>query len=122
MKQFALTVCMIALVGVAFGQNIIDKHFSAYKSQEKFTTVHITSKAFELSAYLEFEDENGDFEEFRQFLSTVKSFDMIAGREVGDAARKYNSALRKVKGTHEEIMHVTEDDGNSPSSLMSIMA
>lgn len=111
MKQIGVTLFALILTGVAFSQNIIDKHFESYKAQENFTTVHVTSKAFELSAYLEFETENEDLEDFRKFLTTVKSFDMIAGREVENTARKYNSALRKVQTTHEELMHIDEEDG-----------
>ncbi|MEZ4851172.1 MAG: DUF4252 domain-containing protein [Bacteroidia bacterium] len=111
MKPLLLTVCAMLLAGMTLGQNIIDKHFSAYKAQENFTTIHVSSKAFELSAYLEFEDASEELEEFRQFLTTVKSFDMIAGKNIDNAARKYSSALKKVQATHEELMYKKEENG-----------
>ena len=111
MKPLLLTVCAMFLAGMTLGQNIIDKHFSAYKAQENFTTIHVSSKAFELSAYLEFEDASEELEELRQFLTTVKSFDMIAGKNIDNAARKYSSALKKVQVTHEELMYKKEENG-----------
>ncbi len=101
---FVLTSCM------AVGQNIIDKHFTAYKGQEAFTQVHVSSKAFELSAYVELQEENEEFEAFKEFLKTVTSFDMMVGNEVAEAIHKYQTALAKVKATHEELLQVKDRD------------
>lgn len=111
MKQFAITCCLLFLLSTAFGQNIIEKHFSTYKSQPEFTSIHVSSKAFELSAYLDFEDTDEDFAEFKDFLSTVNSFDMIAGDELEVAGKKYQAALKKVQASHEELMTVSENGG-----------
>ena len=112
MKRIVITLIGILLSGYMLGQNIIDKHFSIYKAQDNFTKVHISSKAFELTAHLEFEDEDKEFEDFRQFLTTVSSFDLIAGREVESSDKKYQAALKKVQATHEELMTIDDKEGD----------
>jgi hypothetical protein len=111
MKQFTIILAMMLLSGTAFGQNIIEQHFSSYKQQDHYTSVHISSKAFELAAYLELEDASEELAEFKEFLNTVNSFDMIAGQHQENAAQLYRTALKRVKASHEEVMTVQEADG-----------
>jgi len=111
MKQLLIFCFSFGIISSTFGQNIIEKHFSTYKNQDNFTHIHVTSKAFELTAYLEFEDAEGEFEEFKEFLSTVTSFDMIAGEKVEQAEKKYQAALKKVQSSHDELMTIDEHEG-----------
>ena len=88
MKRFTFTLCLMFLVGSMMAQNIIDEHFLPYKNQDNFTTVHVSSKAFELTSYFELDEAPDEFQEFKDFLSTVSSFDMIAGQEVSQTEQK----------------------------------
>lgn len=101
----------MGLIGSMLGQNIIDQHFLPYKNQDNFTTVHVSSKAFELTSYFEVDEAPEEFQEFKDFLGSVNSFDLIAGQEVSQAAQKYQAALNKVGQSHEELMTITETDG-----------
>ena len=112
MKQIITVFCTLFLSGYMFGQNVIEEKFKNYKEQDNFTKVHITAKAFELSGYIELDSEDEDMKEFREFLKTVKSFDLIAGKEVVDAGNKYLTAVKKMEGSHEELMEVADQDGN----------
>lgn len=108
-----LTLALAILMSVGLSaQNIIDKHFEQYKSQDNFTTVHVSSKMFELAGYIDFETDDSDIQEIRDFITTITSFDMIAGREVENARSSYRSAIKKVENSHEELMRVDDKEGS----------
>lgn len=113
MKKLITAICFLLSSSIVFGQNIIDKHFSNYKNQENFTSVHVASKAFELSAYLELEEADEEFQEFKEFLTTVNAFDMIAGQGIESLDKKYQAALKKVESSHEELMSIDDKGGSA---------
>ena len=68
MKQIITALCALFLSGYMFGQNVIEEKFIDYKQQDNFTKIHVSAKAFELSGYIELEDQDEEVEEFREFL------------------------------------------------------
>ena len=112
MKTFIITSLALFLSGTIFGQNIIEQHFQQYKGQDNFTNIHVTGKMFQLATYIDNEDNDPDLEELKQFASTIKEFKMIVGEEQTDAKSKFQTAVRKVSSSHEELMRVDDSDGS----------
>jgi hypothetical protein len=111
MKTIVNLLLAVLLTTPLFSQNIIDKHFEAYKSQENFTAVNVSAKMFELAGYIEFDENDKELSELKEFIGTVEAFNLIAGREVADPVAKYTSAIKKVASSHEELMNV-QDNGD----------
>ena len=111
MKTIVNIFLAIILATPLFGQNIIDKHFETYKTQENFTAVNVSAKMFELAGYLDFDENDNELNELKEIISTVEAFNLIVGREVKDPIKKYSSAVKKVAASHEELMNV-QDNGD----------
>lgn len=110
MKKIIHLLIAIILSTPLFGQNIIDKHFESYKAQDNFTAVNVSAKMFELAGYIEFDENDEELSELKDFIGTVKAFNLIAGREVTNPLTKYTSAIAKVTASHEELMNVQDKD------------
>ena len=112
MKRITTFFLACFLVSAIQAQDIITKHFEGYKAQENFMSIHVTGKMFELTTHIEVEEDNKELEEFKEFASTLKSFDMIVGEDMANVSSSYQSALKKLEGSHEELISVKDNDGD----------
>ena len=110
MKIISSFILTLFIASTLFGQNIIDKHFEAYKSMENYTNVSMSSKMFELAGYIEFDENDKELNELKEFITTIDALNLIVGREVENPKNKYASALSKVSNSHEELMRVDDND------------
>jgi len=110
MKKIIITLTLLLGVIVVQGQeNAITEYYSDYQEREDVTKIAITGKVFELMAYVE--TDNPEDEEFKEFLSSINSFQMIIGEDNEYDIKEYRSALRRVEKDYEELMAIEDKDG-----------
>lgn len=111
MKRLLFLLSALAIAQLGISQNLIAERFSDYQQKEQVTNIHISAKMFELANYLEDAENDPELEEFRQFLTTMKSFDMIVERDMEETTADYTRAIGKVPPSHEEVMKVDDAEG-----------
>lgn len=107
MKNILIAFVLILSVNISNAQNIIDKHFSHFKDSDEFTTISVTGKMFEIVAQIEIDEADEEFQEMKNMLSNIESFNMIVGEDLPNAATEYKSALKLVANSHEELMRIS---------------
>jgi len=111
MKSFISTLLAVLISQLAFGQNLIERHFSTYLEQEDVAQVHVSGKMFEMATHLEIEESNEDIAELKEFVGTIKDFNLIVKHNLERPRPAYESALAKVQKEYDELMSVKEHDG-----------
>lgn len=109
------TLCLVFFtsIGMLSSQNIIQEHFSEYRTNDDYTKIHVTGKMFEMASNMEVESETEQVEDVQELLSGIKSFSMILGPESAELAKgKYLDGIRKVRNSHEELMSVDDTQGS----------
>lgn len=110
MKKFIGIIAAIALsAGLVAQQNVLDKHFSQYQGDEDFSKISISGKVFEMTAYLETDDE--DLEEIKEFAQGITGLKMLIGENQPNGVKQYTEATMKVEKDYEELMSVDDKDG-----------
>ena len=89
-------------------ETAIDKYFSSYLDDDRFTQVVVSSKMFGL--FVNFEMDDPDEQELVETISKLKGLKIIAGDGIADAATHYKSAIRKPLGDMDELMRMKEEN------------
>ena len=93
-------------------QNIVDTKFNEYKALDNYTSVKVSAKMFELAGYIEFDENDAEMNELKDFIETITAFNMIAGRQVENPKSHYELGIKTVSTTHEELMRVDDKAGS----------
>lgn len=107
MKNILIGFVLIFSINLSNAQNIIDKHLSHLKDTEEFTTISIKGKMFDIVTQIETDEADKEFEEMKNLLSNVESFNMIVGEDFPNAFDEYKSTLNLVSKSHEELMRIS---------------
>lgn len=101
----------IAIIGVllfcstAFAQgNSIDRHFSKYQDDDRFTRISISGKMFSL--FTNFEMDDPAEQEVVKTMSKIKGLKMLIGDSIVEAKSIYMKALSRTGSDMEELMTV----------------
>jgi len=106
-----LTICSIALAAVGLnGQGIVDKYYSELESEEKTTSIYVSSAMFEMAAKLDIESDDKDFNDMKEFVNSVKSFSLIKVPELVNPISYYKDGVARIEGTHTELVRVKDED------------
>jgi hypothetical protein len=102
---------IVIAVCVGFGANaqndVVTKLFNEYYDNEDFTKISVSSKMFELFTNIEPGDENE--EEILEAISKLQGLKVIAADSIGNAAKIYDNAVKKISGNgYEELMEVKD--------------
>ncbi|MFK7972245.1 MAG: DUF4252 domain-containing protein [Bacteroidia bacterium] len=112
MKSIIIAIAALVFSVGVFAQNIIDNQFSNYEASENFGNVHVSSKMFQLAAYIENEDQSEDLEELKEFAATINEFNMLLGHELKNLDSEFKIAKAKAAKGYEELMSVDEEEGS----------
>lgn len=111
MKNIMTAFLAIMMIGGINAQNnAIQTYFSDLSERDDMTKISITGKIFQMAAYLETDDE--EIEEFKEFVSTIHSFQAIVGDEPEFSSSDYYASLSKVENSYEELMSVEDKNGS----------
>lgn len=111
MNKIVLTIALGAFAATSFAQtNALNKYFSQYQEDERFTKVHVTQKAFELLHHIDVEGK--EEQEFKELMQSFTALDVLASEDMPNATQAFNSALKEVGDEFEELMSVDEKDGS----------
>jgi len=99
----------IGITGAQAQNNAIDKHFSNFKSEDSFTKVNMGSKAFELMAKIDCEED--ELKEITEMASQITELHILVDSERPSAKGDYKSGLRKLEGDYEELMSFSDKKG-----------
>ncbi len=113
MKRIIALVSVVMLMSFtsknALAQgNAIDKYFTEYADDDRFTKVSISSKMFNL-----FTNISADDPEEKQVIETVsklKGLKMLVGNELSEAKTLYKSINNTAASAYEELMTVENKD------------
>lgn len=111
MKKIAISMVMMAVAVVSFGQNAIDKHFSDFESNEEFTKLNATSKMFEMTMGLESDDP--DEQALLDALGKIEGLTLLAMEETEDAKSMFDDATSRPGNDYEILMTVDDKDGHA---------
>jgi hypothetical protein len=98
----ALAICFTS-AGIA-QNNAIDKYFSNYADDERFTKVSISSKMFNL--FTNFSTEDADEQQVIETISKLKGLKILIGNEISDSKQIYKSVNNTASNSYEELMTV----------------
>lgn len=110
MKNIVLLILVAFTSTSLLAQNVIDRKFSQFVDKENTTSVFVSGKVFEYVSYIETDEP--EFEEIKDFITTIESFNLIAVQEHPDPRTEYRAAVKKVEGEYEELMRINDKEGN----------
>jgi len=106
MKQFLILFLSFVLTSTAFSQGAIEKYFSEYEDDEKFSVVYVSPKMFKMVAKVLSEQENQDLKD------VVENLDGLRILKVDDAEGKfYKEAKGKINTKEYELLMTARDEG-----------
>jgi hypothetical protein len=110
MKKLLLPViCLLLFAGSALGQNFeVNKYFTKYENDERFTVVYVSPKMFEMVAKVA-SDKYGD--ELTDLVSELKGLWVLTTEET--PATFYKEAMASIDTKdYEMLMSVRDEDEN----------
>lgn len=108
-KIFGLAIMAIMTTSLLAQNNAIEKYFSQYKGDENWSKISVSGKVFEMTAYIDSEDE--DLQEIKDFASGVEGLKVIFNDQLESGFGLYPEACRKVASSYEELMSVDDKEG-----------
>jgi hypothetical protein len=113
-------IIMMAVLGMSIvslaQNNIVNKYFDKFATDENFTKVSVSSKMFSL--FTELEAGSPEEEEFLKAVSKLKGLKMVVSDSTPKASTLFKEALNDVnKSGYEELMMVQDADKNLRFSI-----
>ena len=93
LRYTAMMVLLFIGTSMLGQSNSIDRHFSKYKDDDRFTRISVSGKMFSLFANFEMDDP--DEQEVVETMSKIKGLKMLIGDSIPEAKTIYMSALSK---------------------------
>lgn len=115
MKQILILILTISSFSLLSAQNVIDRHFESLTEQEDATNISITGKMFEMINSMNIEvdsDEEEDIVEMKEFLGSIRSFQLVAAKQMSNARRTFDTGNSTLATEYEELLSVNDKEGN----------
>ena len=108
---FLLPALMIASVALNAQNDAISRFFSKYSEEERFTSVFISPKMFQLIAKIETDDE--DWNKMRDVVKDLGGLRVLTADSITDGVALYKEALSKVPiAEYSELLTVRDGKEN----------
>lgn len=108
-KLIYLCLCLF-LINILSAQNIIDKHYQNFVDLDNSTVVHVSALTFQYAA--QFVPENEDEQrEIKEFVKSIKSFDLVTVPDLPNASEEYKNAISRVGDEFEELLNIKNSEG-----------
>lgn len=116
MKQIILTLVSLFCINALTAQNAIDRHFGYLLNEEDATHVNVTGKMFELMNSIDVnvddQESQEEFDEMKSFLSSIRSFELIASNSSNNPRSSYTSGNKKLQSEYEELLSINDKEGS----------
>ena len=110
MKSTVRLLLIVVLVGMSSGLYAqlsgIDRYFSEYKQDERFTHVSVSSKMFSL--FVNFEMDDPAEKEIVETISRLKGLKILVGNAIPEAKDIHLAAIGKTSNDMEELMEISD--------------
>lgn len=108
---FLLPVLMIVSVALNAQNDAISRFFSKYAEEERFTSIFISPKMFQLIAKIETDDE--DWNKMRDVVKDLGGLRVLTADSITDGVALYKEALAKVpQAEYSELLTVRDGKEN----------
>lgn len=108
---FLIPVFMLNLLQLTSAQDGIIRFFNQYAEDERFTTVFISPKMFELIGKFESDDE--DWNEIREIIKDLGGLRVLTADSISDGVELYKNALSRVPANeYAELLTVRDGKEN----------
>jgi hypothetical protein len=108
---FLLPALMIVSVALNAQNDAISRFFSKYAEEERFTSVFISPKMFQLIAKIETDDE--DWNNIRDVVKDLGGLRVLTADSISDGVALYKEALSKVpQAEYSELLTVRDGKEN----------
>jgi len=110
MKNILILSLILGFSNLLTAQNVIDKHFNYMIEQEDATHISVTGKMFELINSIDIESDDAEFNEAKEMLANIKSFELVAGKNYTNAKNRYRQGVSKLGSAYEELVKVQDKE------------
>jgi hypothetical protein len=108
---FLLPVCFLLAGSLTAQNDAINRFFSQYMDDERFTVVFVSPKMFSLVSKISTEDP--DWEKFRDVVGGLTGLRVLTSDSISDGLKFYKEALTKVPaGEYDELLTVRDGKEN----------
>ena len=112
MKQVLFIFLSFVLTTMtAFSQGAIDKYFSEYEEDEKFSVVYVSPKMFKMVSKVLSEQENQDLKD------VVENLDGLKILKVADK-HEYEVLMEVREGKHQKVQFLVKESGDVVNELL----
>lgn len=127
----ALTICLFAFVATASAQNdAISKYFSKYVEDDRFTTVYISPKMFDLVQTMDIDLKDAEATAIKDVVNNMESIRILTSKK--DTKKLYQEAtktlvnkeyetLMTVKGKNNANVQFLVKDGNAQGVIRELL-
>jgi hypothetical protein len=108
---FLLPVLFLAAIQLHAQNDAITRFFSKYSEEERFTTVYVSQKMFQLVAKVETDD--ADWNSMREVIKDLGGLRVLTCDSITDGVQLYKEALSKVpQNEYSELLTVRDGQEN----------
>ncbi len=108
---FLLPVLFLAAIQLHAQNDAITRFFSKYSEDERFTTVYVSQKMFQLVAKVETDD--ADWNSMREVIKDLGGLRVLTCDSITDGVQLYKEALSKVpQNEYSELLTVRDGQEN----------
>jgi hypothetical protein len=108
---FLLPVLFLAAIQLHAQNDAITRFFSKYSEEERFTTVYVSQKMFQLVAKVETDD--ADWNAMRDVIKDLGGLRVLTCDSITDGVQLYKEALSKVpQNEYSELLTVRDGQEN----------
>ncbi len=111
MKNYLLSLSLLLVGNLLFGQNIIEEKFQHLYDNEKATVVHVTGKLFSYANHFK-DTQDEDLNKIAEFASTIDAFTLVAMKEWPNSTNEYKNGMDYIHQDLEELVRVRSEEGN----------
>jgi hypothetical protein len=108
---FLLPVLFLAAIQLHAQNDAITRFFSKYSEDERFTTIYVSQKMFQLVAKVETDD--ADWNSMREVIKDLGGLRVLTCDSITDGVQLYKEALSKVpQNEYSELLTVRDGQEN----------
>lgn len=104
--MLGIALMLFGLSQGLYAQTSIDRYFDQYQEDERFSSVSVSSRMFDL--FMDLEADDPDETAFLETISKLDGFKALIGANVPNAASIYQDVMALPANDMEELMSVTD--------------
>ena len=109
MKKLFTLLCLVIACGLIHAQNLIDKHYQHFVDLEESTVIHVSALTFQYASNFVPQNEQ-EAKEFKEFLQSINSFDLVKISDLAEASNEYRNGLNLLGNNFDELLNVKDKE------------